>query len=71
MNLTNVFATSVWQLLCDKQDPTTPDPACPTSIGLTVYSGLCVPFQVLFLDVCCRRTSRSVRELVTFPTKKW
>jgi hypothetical protein len=35
------------QLLCDKEDPTTPDPKCPTSVGLTVYTGLCVPKRLL------------------------
>jgi len=26
-----------------REDPSTPDPACPTFIGLTVYSGLYSP----------------------------
>eukprot|EP00961_Rhodomonas_salina_P223252 3019095-Rhodomonas_salina.2 len=35
------------QLLCDKEDPTTPDPACPLKVGLDIFTGLCVEVRML------------------------
>eukprot|EP00286_Rhodomonas_abbreviata_P017925 CAMPEP_0181326282 /NCGR_PEP_ID=MMETSP1101-20121128/21405_1 /TAXON_ID=46948 /ORGANISM="Rhodomonas abbreviata, Strain Caron Lab Isolate" /LENGTH=576 /DNA_ID=CAMNT_0023434705 /DNA_START=193 /DNA_END=1923 /DNA_ORIENTATION=- len=35
------------QLLCDKLDPTTPDPNCPLAVGLETYTGLCVERRML------------------------